>query len=193
MATTAAAAPNVGAPPSHPQIQVGGFPTGITVNRSTHTIYVGNGTAGTLSLIDGTTCNARDARGCARHRTAVTAGTDPIGIAVAEATNTVYVVNFSGTVAVVSGHRCNAARASGCQAALATVRVGAYPQFLAVDERTQTVYVANSGSNTVSVIDGRRCNARSTVGCRRVRATNSGRFTRTLMLRRSPGLGLFFG
>lgn len=172
-ASSAAAAPDVGAPPSHPSIEVGGFPTGIVVNRATHTVYVGNGTTGTLSLIDGRTCNALQARGCARRRTVVTAGTDPIGIAVAEATNTVYVVNFSGTVAVVNGRRCNAAQASGCQAALATVAVGAYPQFLAVDDRTQTVYVANSGSNTVSVIDGRRCNATTTAGCRRVRATVS--------------------
>jgi len=170
-ASSAAAAPMVGAPPSHPSIQVGGFPTGITVNRSTHTIYVGNGTAGTLSLIDGKTCNASQARGCARRRTAVTAGTDPIGIAVAESTNTVYVVNFSGTVAVVNGRRCNAAQASGCQAALATVHVGAYPQFLAIDDRTQTIYVANGGSNSVSVIDGRRCNAAVTSGCGRVRAS----------------------
>jgi YVTN family beta-propeller protein len=172
-ASSAAAAPDVGAPPSHPSIQVGVFPTGIVVNGSTHTVYVGNGTSGTLSLIDGRTCNAVRAGGCGRLRTAVTAGTDPIGIAVAEATNTVYVVNFSGTVAVVNGGRCNAAHTSGCGAALATVTVGAYPQFLAVDDRTQTVYVANSGSNTVSVIDGRRCNATTTSGCRRVRASVS--------------------
>ena len=35
------------------------------------------------------------------------------------------------------------------------MRVGVYPQFLAVDDRTHTVYVANSGSDSVSVIDGR--------------------------------------
>ena len=29
---------------AHPQIQVGGFPTGIALNPSTGTIYVGNGT-----------------------------------------------------------------------------------------------------------------------------------------------------
>ena len=170
-ASGAGAARDVGAPPSHPQVAVGGFPTGITVNGATHTVYVGNGNEGTLSLIDGRTCNARDAAGCARRRTAVTAGTDPIGIAVAEGTDTVYVANLSGTVAVVNGRKCNASLASGCQAAVATVPVGAYPQFLAVDDRTQTVYVANSGSNTVSVIDGRKCNATTTVGCRRVRAS----------------------
>jgi DNA-binding beta-propeller fold protein YncE len=170
-APLSAAGPEVAKPPTHPAIQVGGFPTGITVNRMTHTVYVGNGTNGTLSLIDGRSCNASVARTCDRRRTAVTAGTDPIGIAVGEATNTVYVVNFSGTVAVVNGRSCDAAHTSGCQAALATVRVGTYPQFLAVDDRTQTVYVANSGSDTVSVIDGRRCSAVSTAGCGRLRAS----------------------
>src|SRR5205085_10977642 len=49
----AVAKTTVGMPPSHPTVRVGGFPTGITVNRSNHTVYVGNGTTGTLSLIDG--------------------------------------------------------------------------------------------------------------------------------------------
>ncbi len=156
---------------AHPQIRVGGFPTGIALNPLTHTIYVGNGTTGTLSLINGTTCNAGDARGCGQHVTAVTAGADPIGIAVDEATNTLYVANASGTVAVVNGSKCDAANTSGCQVEPATVRVGANPQFLAIDAKTHTIYVANSSADTVSVIDGRTCNAASTAGCGRPRAS----------------------
>ena len=167
----ASARTGVGAPPTHPSVQVGGFPTGITFSRASHTVYVGNGTEGTLSLIDGRTCNAGVARTCGRQPTAVTAGTDPIGIAVDDATNTVYVVNFSGTVAVVDGRTCDSAHTSGCQAALATVKVGIFPQFLAVDPTTRTVYVANSGSDTVSVIDARTCNAAVTRGCKHVKAS----------------------
>jgi YVTN family beta-propeller protein len=150
-------------PPGHPEVKVGGFPTGITLNRVTDTIYVGNGTTGTVSLIDGRTCNARHRGGCKRSRTAVTAGTDPIGIAVDESTNTVYVANASGTVAVVEGRRCDNVNVSGCQTAVATITVGSNPQFLAVDPRTHTVYVANSGANTLSVIDGRSHRVRATV------------------------------
>jgi DNA-binding beta-propeller fold protein YncE len=157
----------------HPQIRVGVFPTGIAVNSTTGTIYVGNGTNGTLSLINGQTCNARNTVGCAQRVTAVTAGTDPIGVAVDEDTNTVYVVNASGAVAVVNGRRCDAADRSGCSVMPATVRVGEFPQFLAVDSRTHTIYVANGVSNTVSVIDGRKCNATTTSGCGRPRATVS--------------------
>jgi DNA-binding beta-propeller fold protein YncE len=161
---------DVAAGAAHPQIKVGGFPSGIALDPVTDTIYVGNGTTNTLSLIDGKTCNAGDASGCGQHVTAATAGIDPIGVAVDKATNSVYVANFSGTVAVVDGRRCQASNTSGCHAAPATVRVGANPQFLAVDEKTDTIYVANSGDNTVSVIDGKRCALGS---CGRPRASVS--------------------
>ena len=158
-------------PSSHPQIAVGGFPTGIALDPRTDTIYVGNGTTGTLSVIDGRSCNAGNVRGCKRRVAAATAGLDPIGIAIDSTTNTLYVANASGTVAVVNGARCNAGRTAGCRTRPALVRVGESPQFLAVDTADHTVYVANSASNTISVIDARTCNARVTSGCGHVRAT----------------------
>jgi YVTN family beta-propeller protein len=163
LALVVSAATSVGKPPTHPQVQVGGFPTGIALNASTGTIYVGNGTTGTLSVIDGKRCNAGDARGCDQHVTAATAGVDPIGIAVDESTNTVFAANASGTVAVVDGNRCDATHSSGCHVQPKAIRVGVNPQFLAVDPRTHTVYVANSGSDTVSVIDGRTHRVAATV------------------------------
>jgi YVTN family beta-propeller protein len=171
IALGAAADASMRAASAHPQIRVGGFPTGIALDPSTHTIYVANGTTHSLSLIDGRTCNARSTRGCGQRVTAVTAGLDPIGIAVDSSTSTVYVVNYSGTVAVVNGGRCRASNASGCRVAPTTVGVGVNPQFLALDEKTDTLYVTNEGSNTVSVIDTKTCNARRTTGCRRPRAS----------------------
>ena len=168
---SAADATTAGVTPVHPQIAVGGFPTGIALNATTDTIYVGNGTTGTLSLIDGRTCNALDASGCARKITAVTAGADPIGIAIAESTNTVYVVDYAGSVAVVDGRTCTARNTTGCRRAPATIRVGASPQFLAFDAATGSLYVGNVGSDTVSVIDTRTCNGAAKRGCGRVRAT----------------------
>ena len=158
-------------PSSHPQIEVGGFPTGIALDPRTDTIYVGNGTTGTLSVIDGRSCNAGNMRGCKRRVAAATAGLDPIGIAIDSVTNTLYVANASGTVAVVDGARCNAGRTVGCRTRPALVRVGKMPQFLAVDPASHSVYVANSESNTISVIDTRTCNASVTSGCGHVRAT----------------------
>ncbi len=165
---------------THPQIAVGGFPTGIALNPTTDTIYVGNGNTGTLSLIDGRRCNASTARGCRQRLTAVTAGVDPIGIAIDGRTGTLYVANASGTVAVVDGRRCNVSDTSRCRALPATVRVGPNPQFLAVDEKTHTVYVANSGADTVSVIDARDCNAGHTSGCKVVATVKAGKLPFTL-------------
>jgi YVTN family beta-propeller protein len=165
---------------AHPQIPVGGFPTGIALNPATDTIYVGNGNTGTLSLIDGQRCNASTARGCRQRLTAVTAGVDPIGIAIDGGTNTLYVANASGTVAVVDGRRCNAADTSRCTVEPVTVKVGPNPQFLAVDGKTHTVYVANSGADTVSVIDARTCNARRTSGCKVVATVKAGALPFTL-------------
>ncbi len=156
---------------AHPQIRVGGYPTGITLDPLTDTIYVENGTTGTVSLIDGRRCNARDVAGCGERTTALTTGVDPIGSGVDESTRTLYVANASGTVAIVDGRTCDAAHRSGCRAEPTTVRVGIEPQFLAVDEQTDTIYVANVLSNSISVIDGRTCNARSSAGCRRLRAS----------------------
>jgi YVTN family beta-propeller protein len=165
---------------THPEIAVGGFPTGIALNPATDTIYVGNGNTGTLSLIDGRRCNASTSRGCRQRLTAVTAGADPIGIAIDGRTGTLYVANASGTVAVVDGRRCNAVDTARCQAQPATVRVGPNPQFLAVDEKTHTVYVANSGGDTVSVIDADTCNARRTSGCKVVATVRAGPLPFTL-------------
>jgi len=162
-ASTATAAVDVGKPPIHPEVRVGGFPTGIALNPATDTIYVGNGTTGTLSVIDGKRCNAAESRGCRQRVAVATAGTDPIGIAVDRSTNTIYAANASGTVAIVDGRRCSAANRSGCGAEPATVRVGVNPQFLAVDETTHTLYVANSGSDSISVIDGRSGRVRGSV------------------------------
>src|SRR4051812_40166643 len=149
----AALLPCAAAGAGHPEVPVGGFPTGIAIDPATHTVYVGNGTNASLSLIDGKTCNARTARGCRQRVTTATAGTDPVGIAIDATTRTVYVANAFGTVAVVNGRRCNAANSAGCKAKPVNVRVGIRPQFLVVDERTHTIYVANVGSNTISVLD----------------------------------------
>jgi YVTN family beta-propeller protein len=167
VAIAAADRPAAAAGPPHPQLRVGGFPTGIALNAATHTVYVANGTTHSLSLIDASTCRAGRTRGCGQRVTAVTAGFDPIGVAVDEATNTIYVVNYSGTVAVVDGRTCRAARTSGCRVRPTTVAVGFRPQFLALDTATRTLYVTNEGSNTISVIDARTCNARRKAGCRR--------------------------
>ena len=150
-----------------PQVSVGGFPPG-SCSTATHTIYVGNGTSAEMSLIDGRTCNARSARGCRHQHTAVTGGVDPVGIDRR--------VERHGLRRERVRHARDRERAPlpgrqrlGLQGQPVTVPLGVRPQFLAVDARHITIYVANVGSNTISVIDGRRCNAQTTAGCHRPR------------------------
>ena len=94
-------------------------------------------------------------------------------------TNTVYVpiqcTNGScqqagHVVEVINAAKCNARTRSDCRV-VARARVGSNPLAAVVDEQTDTIYVANGGSGTVSVLNGRRCNARVTRGCGRPIAT----------------------
>jgi YVTN family beta-propeller protein len=148
-----------------PTVAVGGNPIGDAVDQATHTVYVANNADNTVSLIDAAACNARHTAGCGRHLTTVKVGAAPIGDAVDQKTNTVYVVNTGdGTVSVIDGKTCNAEVTSGC-GKVHTIHVGGGPNVDAIDERTDTIYVANNNDDTVSVIDGATCNSVVTSGC----------------------------
>jgi YVTN family beta-propeller protein len=111
-------------------------------------------------------------RGCARAAPTVTVGNFPVGIAVDEATHTVYVGNGGdNTVSVINTATCNATNTSGCAQTHPTVAVGDFPVAVAVDRLTATVYVANNGTNTVSVFNGATCNATVSSGCGQTPAT----------------------
>jgi YVTN family beta-propeller protein len=153
-----------------PTIAVGAFPKGIAVDEQTDTVYVANSGGGTVSVIDGATCNAGDHTGCGQIPTTVAVGVQPDQLAVDEATNTIYVANNGGdtsggnTVSVIDGVTCNATERSDC-GSLATIQVGHAPYGIAVNQRDNTVYVANVVDGTLSVVNGSRCDAETTVGC----------------------------
>jgi 6-phosphogluconolactonase (cycloisomerase 2 family) len=147
-------------------VDVGEAPGGIAINGRTNTVYVTGQSSNDVSVIDGRTCNARVTSGCRRKPVRLAAGAGARGIAVNEATNTVYVANpAANTVSVLDGARCNATVHSGCRRATAVAPVGVSPRRVAVDESTNTVYVTNAGSNTVTMLNGRTCNARAHRGC----------------------------
>ena len=157
---------------------VGINPQDMVLNPATHTLYTvsdpENGTDGSVSVINASTCNALRASGCAANTPYVQVGDSPGAIAVDQATDTVYVVNQnSNTVSVINGATCNAQRTSGCSRTPPVVRLPENPVDIAVNQATDTVYVANWGNGagtTVSVIDGKTCNAHITSGCKRVPA-----------------------
>jgi DNA-binding beta-propeller fold protein YncE len=97
-------------------------------------------------------------------------GRGPDGVAVDQATDTVYVANNGptnngDTVSVINGATCNGARHSGCGQAPPAIRVGHGPFWIAVDQASRTAYTANNTDSTVSVISTATCNGRRHSGC----------------------------
>jgi len=153
---------------SAPVIGVGGFPTGIAIDAIHRTVYVAAGDANSLSMFGEASCNAATTSGCANPRSLPTGGQDPIGVVDDASTSTLYVVNGgSNTLALINVSKCNATNHSDCSTPETLVPVPGGPEFLALDSATQTVYIADTNSGTVSVLDARACNARSTSGCTR--------------------------
>jgi DNA-binding beta-propeller fold protein YncE len=139
-------------------IKAGFNPWGIAVDQATDTIYTANIAGGehpgTVSVINGATCNGTDHTGCGQTPAKVAAGFGAVGVTIDPATNTVYVTNNEDTsVTVINGATCNGSDTSGCGQTVPKAAVGNYPSAITVDPAAGTAYVTN-GDNTVSVIPG---------------------------------------
>jgi YVTN family beta-propeller protein len=156
-----------------PTVTVGRHPSALAVDQITGTVYVANSAGNTVSVINARTCNAVRHSGCGQTPPAIAVGPEPLGIAVNQITDTVYVTslgNFTGkTVSVINGATCNAASRTGCRHKPATVTVGPAPFGIAIDQATNTIYVANNnggdGPASLSVINGATCDSANSAGC----------------------------
>ena len=150
-------------------IHTGGFPVDDVFNPMTRTLYVASPAPGNVFVIDGATCNALTTWGCGKPVKEVTDTLGPQALDVDVATDTIYTANndsgSGSTVSVIDGATCNGSTGSGCGTAPHTVTVGSGAFWDAVDQETDTIYVASNNVNTVSVINGARCNGEITVGC----------------------------
>jgi DNA-binding beta-propeller fold protein YncE len=107
---------------------------------------------GTVSVINGATCNGSDTSGCGQTPPTVAAGYGAVGVALDAATETVFVTNLQDTsVSVIKGATCNARDHTGCGQRPQLVAVGRAPWNLAVDGGDGTAYVVNA-DGTVSLI-----------------------------------------
>jgi DNA-binding beta-propeller fold protein YncE len=156
----------------------------VALNDATHTLYATNlvtmGNAGfsgsSVYMINGNTCDSSIRTGCGQTPVTITVaannpiGATPVGIAVDQATNTIYTADVSvgeypGTVSVINGATCDAASKTGCGQTPATVTTGFGTEGVAIDPETHGVYANNIEDSSVSVIDGATCNGQDQTGC----------------------------
>ncbi len=130
-------------------------PWGIAVDEATDTIYTANLAdgegRGTVSMINGATCNGQDMSGCGQTPATAPAGFGSIYIAVDQLTNRVYATNLQdSSVTTINGNSCNGSNAGGCSHTRTEAIVGHGAGAIAVDPPLDTAYVADGGG--VSVI-----------------------------------------
>jgi DNA-binding beta-propeller fold protein YncE len=121
-------------------------PFGIAVDQSTDTIYTAKirfGEAlGTVSVINGATCNSQNTSGCGQAPATAPAGFGAGGIAVDPTTNRVYATNTEdASVTTINGNSCNGTNATGCDHTRTQATVGDYPGSIALDPHVGTAYV----------------------------------------------------
>ena len=151
-----------------PSIPVGLAPQSAAEDYTTHTLYIANSGDNTVSVVNLATCSSGRLSGCAQASPTIGVGTLPLGVAVDEATDTVYVANaVDNTVSVINGATCNAIDDAGCGQTPAAVAVGAFGNAVAVDPVTNMVFVTDQDATpgTVSVIDGNSCTGNDPGGC----------------------------
>lgn len=162
-----------------PISRVGTFPFGVAVDTETNTIYVPNSGDNTISVIDGSQCNASNPAHCAPVATMTNVGFGPSWPVVDPLTATLYVTNSltenyedGNTVAVVDIANCNAHDISACAqppAALVTVGSQAFAlASIALDPSIHTLYVGDANDGPLSMINTATCNSQQTSGCNEV-------------------------
>jgi DNA-binding beta-propeller fold protein YncE len=127
----------------------------------TNTVFVGNRDDLTVSVIDGSTCNANNTSGCAQTPPAVLLGAFPNaqsgyalarGITVDPLKQVVYITNFGDSdVATLDASICRAGHVEDCQAKIVHKRMGGFPVMATVVDSSNTVYVPNNNDGTVSL------------------------------------------
>jgi DNA-binding beta-propeller fold protein YncE len=159
-----------------PTITVGLNPFWDVVDQPTNTVYVANFNDGTVSVINGATCNARVTFGCAHAPPAVTTGSGAAFVGIDAAVHTVFAMNQNdNTLSAINTRTCRGGVTSGCPrrapAQLAAPNQGPrynpFPSAFALIPRLSSGYLVSvGGASILSVINPGGCDAVHTSGCR---------------------------
>ena len=108
---------------------VGTGPQPIAVDHATDTVYVGNTSDNTVSVINAAACNTTHPAGCDRVWPTIAVGASPyFGLAIDQQTDTLYVTNVAdNTVSVINVGMCNTDVSWGCDQSPPTITVGNGP------------------------------------------------------------------
>ncbi len=139
-----------------PTVSVAPGPDAVAVDQATDTVYVSTGffnfsPSAEMSVIDGTTCNATVTSGCGQTPATMQTGGFSYGVAVDQATGTVFVDSIvDSDLEVFNGATCNSVRTFGCSQLPRTMPTGGWPGNLALLDATSTVYAPDNVDGTVS-------------------------------------------
>ena len=142
-------------------------------------VYLATGVLGSgVFVFSGATCDATNTTGCGQTPEIITGGLSssalsnalPWGIAVDQATDTIYVTlsgggDYSSGLWVINGAICNGSDVAGCNQVPPNIPTGYNALGLAVDPLTHVVYTANFFDSTLSVVEGAICNRFTSLGC----------------------------
>ena len=76
---------------------------------------------------------------------------------------------------MINSATCNGTHTAGCPRRFPTMATGLAPLLIAADTRTGILYINDFTSAAVTILNGSRCNASVTSGCRAAGAPAGGR------------------
>lgn len=161
----------------------GGFMLQLAIDQATNTIYatnlanVNDFTGYSVYVFNGASCDATNTAGCRQTPAIIKVGNpktpgglNPWGIAVDQATDTVYAAlqangDYAGSVAVINGATCNGSHTAGCHQKPRTIAAGWGSSELGINPKTNTIYTTNTEDESLSVIRGATCDRSTSSGC----------------------------
>ena len=154
-----------GCAPAAPTLATGGQPAFVLADPATGTVYVANIVDSTVSVLNGTTCNATNHRGCRRPAPSVPEG--GFLMAADPATNTIYVGGGSGqpVIDVINGATCHINELSGCAPVAKIPVADGVINVGVINDATHTLYASDPFSDITWMINTATCNATDTAGC----------------------------